>query len=73
MTSVRRALALSLVERYLTLAIALGSNMVLARLLTPDQIGVYSVSLAVIGLAQALRDFGVGSYLIQEKVVVYVY
>ncbi|MBY0366777.1 MAG: lipopolysaccharide biosynthesis protein [Roseateles sp.] len=69
MTSVRRALALSLVERYLTLAIALGSNMVLARLLTPDQIGVYSVSLAVIGLAQALRDFGVGSYLIQEKVV----
>ncbi|TNY02802.1 oligosaccharide flippase family protein, partial [Escherichia coli] len=34
-----------------------------------DQIGVYSVSLAVIGLAQALRDFGVGSYLIQEKVV----
>lgn len=69
MTSVRRALALSLVERYLTLAIALGSNMVLARLLTPEQIGVYSVSLAVIGLAQALRDFGVGSYLIQEKVV----
>ena len=69
MSNVRRALALSLIERYLTLTVALGSNMVLARLLTPDQIGVYSVSLAVIGVAQALRDFGVGNYLIQERLL----
>jgi len=67
MASVRRALALSFIERYLLLVLALGSNIVLARLLTPEQIGVFSVSLAVIGIAQALRDFGIGSYLIQEK------
>lgn len=40
---------------------------VLARLLTPEDIGIYSVALAVIGLAHVLRDFGVPSYLIQEK------
>ncbi|MDS4022227.1 MAG: oligosaccharide flippase family protein [Candidatus Competibacter sp.] len=67
MTSVRRALALSFVERYVLIAIALLSNILIARLLTPEQIGLYSVSLAVIGIAQALRDFGIGNFLIQEK------
>lgn len=67
MTSVRRALALSFIERYLSIVLALGSNMVLARLLTPEQIGIYSVTLAVIGVAHVLRDFGIGNYLIQES------
>lgn len=67
MTSVRRALALSLIERYLLLVLALASNMALARLLTPEQIGVYSVSMAVLGMAQVLRDFGIGSYLVQAR------
>lgn len=67
MTSVRRALALSMAERYVLIAIALASNMVLARLLTPEEIGIYSVNLAIIGIAQVLRDFGIGNFLIQEK------
>lgn len=67
MNGVRRALAFSIGERYVMLVIALASNMILARLLTPHVIGIYSVSLAIIGIAQVLRDFGVASYLIQEK------
>jgi O-antigen/teichoic acid export membrane protein len=67
MTGVRKALFISLLDRYLVLVLALASSMILARLLTPEQIGVYSVSLAVIGIAQVLRDFGIGNYLIQEK------
>jgi len=67
MTSVRRALALSFIERYALIAISLFSNILLARLLTPKEIGVYSVSLAVIGIAQVLRDFGIGNFLIQAK------
>jgi len=67
MTSVHRSLILSFVERYALIAISLLSNILLARLLTPKEIGIYSVSLAVIGIAQVLRDFGVGSFLIQEK------
>lgn len=67
MTSVRRALALSLLERYLTILLALAGNIILARMLTPEQIGIYSVSLAVIGIAQVLRDFGIGNFLIQAK------
>jgi O-antigen/teichoic acid export membrane protein len=68
MTSVRRALAISFIERYALIAISLASNILIARLLSPEEIGLYSVSLAVIGIAQVLRDFGVGGYLIQEKI-----
>jgi lipopolysaccharide exporter len=67
MTTVRRALALTLLERYLTTLLALASNVLLARLLTPEQIGIYSVSLAAIGIAHVLREFGIGNYLIQVK------
>lgn len=67
MSSVRRALAFSFAERYLLLVIALGSNMAIARMLTPEAIGIFSVSLAVIGIAQVMRDFGVANYLIQER------
>ncbi len=67
MSSIRRALAFSVAERYLMLIVGLGSNMIIARLLTPEVIGIYSVSLAFIGIAQVLRDFGVASYLIQER------
>lgn len=67
MNGVRRALAFSIGERYVMLVIALASNMAIARLLTPEVIGIYSVSLAIVGIAQVLRDFGVASYLIQEK------
>lgn len=67
MTGVRSALLFSFAERYALIAINLASNLLIARLLTPDEIGVYSVTLAVMSIAQVLRDFGVASYLIQEK------
>ncbi|WP_457427318.1 lipopolysaccharide biosynthesis protein [Roseateles sp. P5_E7] len=67
MSSVRRALLFSFAERYALIVINLAANLLIARLLTPAEIGVYSVTLAVMSIAQVLRDFGVASYLIQEK------
>lgn len=66
MKQLRLALFFSLVERYFSVLLAFGSSMALARLLTPQEIGDYSITLAAIGIAQVLRDFGVGSYLIQK-------
>lgn len=66
LTTIRRALFLSLAERYLNIVLQLILFFVLARLLTPEDIGLYSVAVALIGLAHVLRDFGVPSYLIQE-------
>jgi|GEM_PF-1090510 len=41
------------------------SSIALARLLLPSEIGIYSVSMAAIGVLQALREFGVGRYIVQ--------
>ena len=65
-SSPRRALMWSLAERYVNFLIGLGSTLALARLLTPGQVGVYSVCAAFATMAALLRDFGVSEYLIQE-------
>lgn len=69
MTIVHRALVISFLERYVLIAISLLGNILLARLLTPEEIGIYSVSLAVISIAQVMREFGVGNFIIQEKIL----
>lgn len=67
MNSVTRSIVISIAERYLLIALQLASFVIIARLLTPSDVGLYSVAAALIAVAQILRDFGVGSYLIQEQ------
>lgn len=67
MLSVRKSLAFSFAEKYSSMAIQFISTIVLARLLTPEEIGIYSLGAVIIGFAHMLRDFGVSNYLIQEK------
>lgn len=43
------------------------ASIIIARLLTPAEIGIFSVAMVLIGLAHRLRDFGAASYVIQEK------
>ena len=65
--SVRRALGFSVVERLSLIGLNLFSYVLLARLLTPEEIGLYSVAAALVGVLQVLREFGIGNYLIQAK------
>jgi O-antigen/teichoic acid export membrane protein len=67
MSTVRRSLGFAFLERYLLIALQLLSFTLLARLLTPRQIGLYSVSMALVSMAQVVRDFGLANYLIQRK------
>lgn len=67
MTGVRISLVLSFAQQGAGTIISLVSIMVLARLLTPEDIGIFSVAAAATAFAQVLRDFGVGNYLVQEK------
>lgn len=66
MSLVRRSFAWSAASKYSQFLLVLTSNIVLARLLTPDQIGTYAVAAVLAGLAQTFRDMGIGAYLIQE-------
>lgn len=57
----------SFAEKYTLLVLNTVGAMVLARLLTPAEVGVYAIGAVLVGMAQVLRDFGVGPYVIQEK------
>jgi len=65
-TSTRRALSLSFVQQGITLVFSFGSTVLLSRLLTPAEIGVFSVAAGLLALVNMLRDFGVSEFLIQE-------
>lgn len=45
----------------------LASSLVIARLLTPGEIGIFAVAAVFAALASTFRDFGVVEYLIQTK------
>lgn len=67
MTSVRVATVYSLGQRYFSFSVQLLASMVVGRLLTPAEIGVFALAAAMIAVAQLLRDFGVGEYVTQER------
>jgi O-antigen/teichoic acid export membrane protein len=68
MTSkIRRSLVFSLFEKNATAVLGLVGTLILARLLTPSDFGIYSVSLSVVMIIDVIRDFGVGTYLVQER------
>ncbi|HEX3170845.1 MAG TPA: oligosaccharide flippase family protein, partial [Burkholderiales bacterium] len=66
MTSVRRALAIAVVENQLTFALQFATAVIVARLLTPSEIGVYSIAVITLSAAHVIRDFGVVAYLVKE-------
>lgn len=67
MTSIRRSLAFSALQSYLGLVTQLASTVIISRLLTPAEIGVFAVAAVFAALASTFRDFGVAEYLIQDK------
>src|SRR4051812_5756602 len=65
--STRRALVFSFLDRYSALMLSIISSMIIARLLTPAELGVFSVSMVFIMFISSMRDLGAGQYLVQEK------
>lgn len=67
MADVRTSLYISFAEKYFTTFIQFVSAVLIARLLTPEQIGIFSVAVVIIGFAHMVRDFGVSNFIVQEK------
>lgn len=65
--STRSSIAFSAGGRYLILSLQFFSTTILARLLTPEDIGIYTAGYSIIAFAHLFRDFGLNQYLIQEK------
>ncbi|MBL4588533.1 MAG: oligosaccharide flippase family protein [Alphaproteobacteria bacterium] len=67
MSETKRALIFSFINKYSNIIIQFAVVMVIARLLTPKEIGIYSITAAFFGFGQMIRDFGISTYIIQEK------
>ena len=66
-TSIRGSIVISFAERYSIMALQILATIILSRLLTPSEIGIYAVGMAVVSFAHILRDFGITNYLISAK------
>lgn len=56
-------------EKYLLVLLALAGSMLLARLLSPAELGVYGIAAVLAGLAQVFRDLGAGQLLVVQRVL----
>lgn len=67
MTSVRSALFIALLLTNTITILQFSSSLVIARLLSPKEIGIYSIAAAIVSIAQLFRNVGVANYLVSEK------
>lgn len=63
--SVRRSLGWMTLSQGSLFVLQFGTTLVIARLLTPYEMGVFAVAVAVVGLLSLLRTLGLSSYLVR--------
>lgn len=56
-----------MLDSYAGVAIQLAGTVVMARLLTPQEMGTFAVAAVFGGIAASVRNFGVSEFLIQER------
>ena len=66
MSQVRKALGYSVFSSWLSRGLNMASIVLIARLLTPEELGVFAIASAITLIASELKSFGVGGYLIRE-------
>ena len=67
MANIRKSLVYTIADSYTALPLQLLGTIIISRLLTPFEAGVFGVAAVFASLASTFRDFGVSEYLIQEK------
>lgn len=66
---VARGAAMTVTGQVARIVLQLVGLVVLARLLSPEEYGILAMVLAVFGIGEILRDFGLGSAMVQAKEV----
>jgi O-antigen/teichoic acid export membrane protein len=65
--SVRKNLYWAFLQEYSVFIINFISSIIIARLLKPDETGVYALSFMLVAILMQLRQFGMGTYVVQTK------
>lgn len=66
---IRKALTLSFAQTCISLCLSVATIIILSRLLTPAEVGVYSVAVGFVALMHMLRDFGVSEFVVQDPLL----
>lgn len=67
LSTVRASVWLTVADSYVGVVLQVASTVIIARILTPKEIGVFAIAAVFSALASMFRDFGVGEYFIQER------
>lgn len=67
MASLRKSLLITFLFSNSATAVQFVVTIILARLLSPEEIGIFSVTAVMVSMAHIFRDFGVASFLQREK------
>lgn len=67
MVGIRSAILYSMTSKYSMRLLGLVTTMILARLLTPAEIGTFAIASSIVMLLSEFRMLGAGVYLIREK------
>jgi teichuronic acid exporter len=62
----RTALFFSIFEKNLSLIIRFGSSIILARLLTPEDFGIFAIATTFIFFAETIQQVGIPNYILRE-------
>jgi O-antigen/teichoic acid export membrane protein len=67
MSQLKKSIIYSVGEKYLVFLIQFIATLVIARLLTPLELGIFSIASLIISFSHIFRDLGISNYIIQEK------
>ena len=67
MNSVRKKISIQFVASNSAMAVNFLLSIILSRMMTPAEIGIFSMSAVIVGLAHVFRDFGVASFIKSQK------
>ena len=67
MSAIRRAMLITLSERYFSLFANFATIALVSRLLTPSEIGLSVIGMAIVGFVLAAREFASPNFLIQHQ------
>ncbi len=66
---VKKAFLWSFISNYSSVVFQFISVVVLARILTPSEIGTFAIAAAIFAIGQMFRDLGISNYLIKETLL----
>lgn len=69
MSKVRHALKFSVPGTFLAKIINLLTVVIIARIMTPEELGIYAIAAAMVMVVDVFKSFGVSSYIIKKEVL----